>query len=293
MQVLMDNRDKNQGRKHKRKCMPKAKEDPRGRNPIVFEDRGPDEGRRRGMSVQKAKGVHKGHNLIMFEHVLLRDKAAFRCRSGDAGRVGVWWKTRCVPLSMLPQAVQRHFAETLCPFDYGKLGQAHFLELGWCCDNPRTGLRLVALTLSPFVRNGHPSARPLRKNLLSAPASATVTALDWTLLALRQVDAEDIMREFSQGGRESAGARREAVIPALRGGTAVKHPRVCVVLSIGGSMHDTSTCVYPTTAICFFGNTTNENKNLVSTVKVVAAQQVRGVGNWHTWHTKRSVNELY
>ena len=55
----------------------------------------------------------------------------------------------------------------------------------------RAGTGLLALALSPLVRKYTATDIPalvplLRKNLLSA--SATVTALDWSLPALRQVD---------------------------------------------------------------------------------------------------------
>ncbi|KAF8261720.1 hypothetical protein EI94DRAFT_1745345 [Lactarius quietus] len=83
---------------------------------------------------------------------------------------------------------QKHFPETRRNlFDYVKLSQAHVMELG-------AGTGLLALALSPLVRKytatDIPALIPLiRKNVLST--SVTVTALDWTLPALRQVDVHD------------------------------------------------------------------------------------------------------
>ncbi|KAH9025230.1 putative methyltransferase-domain-containing protein [Lactarius pseudohatsudake] len=141
--------------------------------------------RRKGGSVQKAKNERGGRDPIVLEYVLLQDKTALRSRSGDTG--SVLWKTSIEFLSLVLQ--QRHFPERhRCLFDYEKLSQAHVLELG-------AGTGLLALALSPFVRKYTATDIPalvplLRKNILSAPASApvTVTALDWTLPALRQVD---------------------------------------------------------------------------------------------------------
>jgi len=82
---------------------------------------------------------------------------------------------------------QQHFPESRRGlFNYAKLSEAHVLELG-------AGTGLLALALSPLVRKytatDIPALLPLlRKNVLSA-SSVTVTALDWTLPALRQVDA--------------------------------------------------------------------------------------------------------
>jgi hypothetical protein len=56
----------------------------------------------------------------------------------------------------------------------------------------RAGTGLLALALSPLVRRytatDIPALVPLLHKNLSASASVTVTALDWTLPALRQVD---------------------------------------------------------------------------------------------------------
>ncbi|KAH8990700.1 putative methyltransferase-domain-containing protein [Lactarius hatsudake] len=137
--------------------------------------------RRRGGGVQKAKDERRGRDPIVLEYVLLQDKTALRSRSGDTG--SVLWKTSVEFLSLVLQ--QRHFPERRRSlFDYGKLSQAHVLELG-------AGTGLLALALSPFVRKYTATDIPalvplLRKNVLSA--SVTVTALDWTLPALRQVD---------------------------------------------------------------------------------------------------------
>ncbi|KAH9008690.1 putative methyltransferase-domain-containing protein [Lactarius deliciosus] len=137
--------------------------------------------RRRGGGVQKAKDERRGCDPIVLEYVLLQDKTALRSRSGDTG--SVLWKTSVEFLSLALQ--QRHFPERRRSlFDYGKLSQAHVLELG-------AGTGLLALALSPFVRKYTATDIPalvplLRKNVLSA--SVTVTALDWTLPALRQVD---------------------------------------------------------------------------------------------------------
>lgn len=141
--------------------------------------------RRKGGGVQKAKNERGGRDPIVLEYVLLQDKTALRSRSGDTG--SVLWKTSIEFLSLVLQ--QRHFPERRRGlFDYEKLSQAHILELG-------AGTGLLALALSPFVRKYTATDIPalvplLRKNVLSAPASATVTvtALDWTLPALRQVD---------------------------------------------------------------------------------------------------------
>jgi hypothetical protein len=59
----------------------------------------------------------------------------------------------------------------------------------------RAGTGLLALALSPLVRRYTATDIPalvplLRKNLSTSP-SVTVTALDWTLPALRQVDVRD------------------------------------------------------------------------------------------------------
>jgi len=104
-----------------------------------------------------------------------------RSRSGDTG--SVLWKASVEFLSLVLQ--QRHFPERHRGlFDYAKLSQAHVLELG-------AGTGLLALALSPLVRKYTATDIPvlvplLRKNLLST--TVTVTALDWTLPALRQVD---------------------------------------------------------------------------------------------------------
>ena len=59
----------------------------------------------------------------------------------------------------------------------------------------RAGTGLLALALSPLVRKYTATDIPaliplLRKNVRSTSASVTVTALDWTLPALRQVDSD-------------------------------------------------------------------------------------------------------
>ncbi|KAI9449212.1 putative methyltransferase-domain-containing protein [Lactarius psammicola] len=141
--------------------------------------------RRRGSGLPKAKEERKGCDPIVFEYVLLQDKTALRSRSGDTG--SILWKTSIEFLSLVLQ--QRHFPEKCRGlFDYEKLSQAHVLELG-------AGTGLLALALGPLVRKYTATDIPalvplLRKNVLSASASAsvTVTALDWTLPALRQVD---------------------------------------------------------------------------------------------------------
>ena len=102
---------------------------------------------------------------------------------------------------------QQHFPERRRSlFDYAKLSQAHVLELGcvllglaceavadilFSSEMGRAGTGLLALALKPLVRKYTATDIPalvplLRKNLLSA--SVTVTSLDWTLPALRQVD---------------------------------------------------------------------------------------------------------
>lgn len=96
-------------------------------------------------------------------------------------------------------------------FDYAKLREAHILELGCVLPHPysppclthplyfvnRAGTGLLALALGPLVRRytatDIPALLPLlRKNVVSLPPTATntvtVTALDWTLPALRQID---------------------------------------------------------------------------------------------------------
>ncbi|KAN0138223.1 putative methyltransferase domain containing protein [Lactarius tabidus] len=143
--------------------------------------------RRRGSGAAKAKEERRGRDPIVFEYVLLQDKTALRSRSGDTG--SVLWKTSVEFLSMVLQ--QQHFPEKSRDlFDYAKLSQAHVLELG-------AGTGLLALALSPLVRKytatDIPALLPLlRKNVRSA--SVTVTALDWTLPALRQVDDSDVRR---------------------------------------------------------------------------------------------------
>ncbi|KAH8981740.1 putative methyltransferase-domain-containing protein [Lactarius akahatsu] len=140
--------------------------------------------RRKGGGVQKAKDERGGRDPIVLEYVLLQDKTALRSRSGDTG--SVLWKTSIEFLSLVLQ--QRHFPERRRGlFDYEKLSQAHVLELG-------AGTGLLALALSPFVRKYTATDIPalvplLRKNILSAPASApvTVAALDWTLPAAPNV----------------------------------------------------------------------------------------------------------
>jgi len=140
--------------------------------------------RRRRSGAAKAKEERKGRDPIVFEYFLLQDKTALRSRSGDTG--SVLWKTSVEFLSLVLQ--QKHFPETRRSlFDYVKLSQAHVMELG-------AGTGLLALALSPLVRKYTATDIPaliplLRKNVISAPV--TVIALDWTLPALRQVDVHD------------------------------------------------------------------------------------------------------
>jgi protein N-lysine methyltransferase METTL21D len=107
---------------------------------------------------------------------------------------------------------QLKFPEPPGLFDYEKLSQAHILELGYVLQTEtpsplptpislppraehRAGTGLLALALSPLVRRYTATDIPalvplLRKNLLSTPSTAavTVTALDWSLPTLRQID---------------------------------------------------------------------------------------------------------
>ncbi|KAH9028018.1 hypothetical protein EDB83DRAFT_2422925 [Lactarius deliciosus] len=86
----------------------------------------------------------------------------------------------------------------------------------------------------------------------------TLTVLATALHAVTGLRAEDVLWEFLRGwiapgwrvwsiGDDLLSTCWEtwvgAVIPALRGGTAVKPPRACMVPFIGGSVYDTSTCV--------------------------------------------------
>ncbi|KAF8491621.1 putative methyltransferase-domain-containing protein, partial [Russula emetica] len=143
-------------------------------------------GRRNRGKKKKREGPQSRSDYRLFQ-----DITALRSRSGDTG--SVLWKTSIEFLSLVLR--QLHFPEPSQPalFHYEKLRQAHILELG-------AGTGLLALALCPLVRKytatDIPALLPLlRKNVLSTPSTAststatvTVTALDWTLPAQRQLD---------------------------------------------------------------------------------------------------------
>ncbi|KAH9012107.1 hypothetical protein EDB84DRAFT_1444840 [Lactarius hengduanensis] len=209
MQVLVEYRDRNQGRKRTRKW------DAEG------------QGR-----AKTAQGRGQNHFWEQYRERLLDTSPSSMTHFDERG----------APLAPLNFSVsisgeQRHFPGGRHGlFDYGKLSQAHVLKLG------RSGTGLIALALSPFVRKcaatGHPRAVLLLcKDVLSAfaPTTVTVAALDglsprcarsacaalmcqtrrslWTLttptalatalnavsVVVAELRAEDVLREFSQG----------------------------------------------------------------------------------------------
>jgi hypothetical protein len=203
--------------------------------------------RRRGSGAAKAKEERRGRDPIVFEYVLLQDKTALRSRSGDTG--SVLWKTRWAcpsgacsfPKSLFScdslRRAQGPYCSTYLIFQcrvsiYGvattalpreksqplrlreakpsarprarvrAAGSLAYKAATNVLPSPgmhRAGTGLLALALSPLVRKytatDIPALLPLlRKNVRSASASVTVTALDWTLPALRQVDDSDVRR---------------------------------------------------------------------------------------------------
>ncbi|KAH9041228.1 hypothetical protein EDB85DRAFT_2271971 [Lactarius pseudohatsudake] len=210
-----------------------------------------------GSGMPKAKEERRRRNPIVFEDVHLMDKTTF----GSNAEIVLW------------KQGGRHGL-----FDYGKLSQAHVFKLGesgtglialalspfvrkcTATDLPALYCFCVRTSSPPSPRycgssRWTPSLPTLRQ--LTTP-TALATALHAVCVVVAELRAEDVLREFSQG-RFAPGWRvwsvgedllsacwgtwvgREAVIPTLRGGTAVKPPRACMVPFIGGSVCDTST----------------------------------------------------
>ncbi|KAH9022688.1 hypothetical protein EDB85DRAFT_1895130 [Lactarius pseudohatsudake] len=189
--------------------MPKAKEERRRRNPIVFED------------VHLMDKTTFGSFWEQYRERLVETSPSFVTHFDERG----------APLappnfSVSIYGEQRHFPGGRHGlFDYGKLSQAHVLKLG------RSGTGLIALALSPFVRKcaatdipalycfcartssppsppppllwqlsmGSPHAAPGRLRPLAHTPTALATALHAVSVVVAELRAEDVLREFSQG----------------------------------------------------------------------------------------------
>ncbi|KAH9028053.1 hypothetical protein EDB83DRAFT_2526415 [Lactarius deliciosus] len=153
---------------------------------------GPEEETLEGIGVQKGKEERRWRDPIGFEHVLLQDKTTFRSRSGDTGSV-LWERVSSYNLwsySSLSDTSKSDAYSTMgAQPDARPRTQARAAGTKRAADflfpsgMGRTGTRLVALALSPFVRKytatDFPALVPLlRKNLLSASATVILTALD-------------------------------------------------------------------------------------------------------------------